>query len=113
METPDTPLRLTERAVAQVKDVIKAQKFEGYTFAVRVVPEGCNGLGYDINLHKETRPGDLIWEQDGVRLATDPMSSKYLQGTELDFVSTLQGARFTFSNPNAKSSCGCGTSFST
>jgi iron-sulfur cluster assembly protein len=106
-------LKLTERACQQVKDVMKAQGFEGYYFSVRVTPSGCSGMGYDLNLVKEARPDDLTWEQDGVKIATDPLSTQYLGGTEVDYVSSLQGAGFKFTNPNAKSSCGCGTSFST
>ena len=106
-------LTLTPRAIAQVKEVMKTQSFEGYFLTVRVVPAGCSGLGYDLNLMKETKPGDLVWEQDGVKLCTDPISTKYLNGTEVDFQSTETGAGFKFQNPNAKSSCGCGTSFST
>ena len=111
--TPTTPVKLTERAVARVKEIIKEQKFEGYFFAVRVVPAGCSGLGYDLNLVKESKPGDLIWDQEGVQIATDALSNKYLAGTEIDFQTGLQGAGFKFLNPNAKQSCGCGTSFST
>jgi iron-sulfur cluster assembly accessory protein len=106
-------LTLTEKAIAQVKDVMKTQNFEGYFLTVRVVPAGCSGLGYDLNLMKESKPGDLVWEQDGVKLCTDPISTKYLNGTEVDYQKTDMGAGFKFSNPNAKSSCGCGTSFST
>lgn len=106
-------LTLTAKAVEQVKEVMKTQGFEGYFLTVRVVPAGCSGLGYDLNLMKETKPGDLIWEQDGVKLCTDPISTKYLSGTEVDFHKSETGAGFKFSNPNAKSSCGCGTSFST
>jgi iron-sulfur cluster assembly accessory protein len=106
-------MRLTPGAVAQVREVIKAQGFEGYFFSIRVVPAGCSGLGYDLNLVKEAKPNDHIWEQDGIRITTDALSSKYLLGTEVDYVSTVTGAGFKFSNPNAKSSCGCGTSFST
>ncbi len=104
--------RLTERAVTQVKEIIQAQGFEGHFLTVRVVPAGCSGMGYDLNLSKETRPGDLVWEQDGLKIATDEMSQQYIGGTEVDYVSGLQGAGFKFNNPNAKSSCGCGTSFS-
>jgi iron-sulfur cluster assembly protein len=107
------PLKMTEKAVAQVKEVIRAQGFEGYFLSIRVVPAGCSGLGYDLNLVKESKPNDVIWEQDGIKLATDPMSVRYLNGTEVDYVTSLQGAGFKFSNPNAKSSCGCGTSFTT
>jgi iron-sulfur cluster assembly protein len=115
--TPNTPtsqlLKLTPAAVEQVKQVMKTQGFEGYLFSVRVVPSGCSGFGYDLNLVKEGKPGDVVWEQDGVRIATDGVSERYLQGTEVDYVSTVEGAGFKFSNPNAKSSCGCGNSFST
>ena len=107
------PLRLTERACAQVREVIKSQGFEGYVLAIRVAPAGCSGLGYDLNLVKDAKPGDLVWEQEGVLLATDPMSGQYLAGTEVDYQSGVTGAGFKFLNPNAKSSCGCGTSFST
>jgi iron-sulfur cluster assembly accessory protein len=111
--TPSSPVRLTEAAVTQVKKVIEAQGFQGYYFSIRVVPAGCNGLGYDLNMVREAKPGDLIWEQDGVKIATDALSNKYLSGTEIDFVSSVTGAGFKFNNPNAKSSCGCGTSFTT
>ena len=104
-------LRLTERALAQVKEIMQAQGMEGHALTVRVVPSGCSGFGYDLNLSRETRAGDLIWEQEGVRIATDEMSRQYLMGTEVDYVSGLQGAGFKFHNPNAKSSCGCGNSF--
>ena len=105
-------MRLTEAATQQVKEIIKAQGFEGHYLTVRVVPSGCSGFGYDLNLTKESRPGDVVWEQDGVKIATDEMSKQYLNGTEVDFVTGLHGAGFKFNNPNAKSSCGCGSSFS-
>ncbi|MBZ4417025.1 iron-sulfur cluster assembly accessory protein [Myxococcus sp. RHSTA-1-4] len=111
--TPGVAVRLTEAAIQQVKTVIKAQGFEGYFFSIRVVPAGCSGLGYDLNLVKESKAGDVVWEQDGVKIATDPMSVRYLEGTEIDYVSAITGAGFKFNNPNAKSSCGCGTSFTT
>jgi iron-sulfur cluster assembly protein len=111
--TPLVPVRLTPGAITQVKEVIKAQGFEGYFFSIRVVPAGCSGLGYDLNLVKEAKPNDHVWEQDGIRITTDALSSKYLLGTEIDYVSSVTGAGFKFGNPNAKSSCGCGTSFST
>lgn len=110
---PYSPLLLTPSAVSQVKDVMKAQGFEGYFLSIRVIPSGCSGLGYDLNLVKESKPGDHVWEQEGVRITTDALSSKYLLGTEVDFVTSVTGAGFKFNNPNAKQSCGCGSSFST
>jgi iron-sulfur cluster assembly protein len=103
---------LTEGAIRQVKSVMAQQKLEGAYLTVRVVPAGCSGLGYDLNLMNETKPGDILWEQDGVKLCTDAISTQYLSGTEMDWVVTDTSAGFKFSNPNAKSSCGCGTSFS-
>jgi iron-sulfur cluster assembly protein len=111
--TPAPTVRLTEAAVAQVKKVIQDQGFQDYLFSIRVVPAGCSGLGYDLNMVREAKPHDILWEQDGIKLTTDALSSQYLSGTEIDFVSSITGAGFKFNNPNAKSSCGCGTSFST
>ncbi|RKH52391.1 HesB/IscA family protein [Corallococcus aberystwythensis] len=117
--TPDSqpaasePVVLTAAAIAQVKTVIQAQGFQGYFFSIRVVPSGCSGLGYDLNLVKELKAGDQTWEQDGVTIATDALSAQYLSGTHIDYVTSVTGAGFKFENPNAKSSCGCGTSFTT
>ncbi|MFN0062765.1 MAG: HesB/IscA family protein [Myxococcaceae bacterium] len=108
-----TPIRLTPNAVNQVKTVMKSQGFDGHVLAVRVVPSGCNGFGYDLNLVKEAKSDDTSWEQDGIRIATDALSLQYLTGTEVDFVQEIQGAGFRFANPNAKGGCGCGQSFST
>lgn len=105
-------LQLTAAAVAQVKEVMAQQGFEGYVLTIRVIPSGCSGLGYDLNLVKESQKGDLVWTQDGVSMATDEMSRQYLSGTLVDFVRTDTAAGFKFNNPNARSSCGCGNSFS-
>ncbi len=103
---------LTARAVDQVKTVIAEQKLEGHFLTVRVVPAGCSGLGYDLNLVKESKAGDLVWNQDGVQICTDAMSITYLQGTTVDYLTSETQSGFKFENPNAKSSCGCGSSFS-
>ncbi len=111
--TPSFPLKLTARAVEQVKAVQKQQGFEGYYLSVRVVPAGCSGFGYDLNLVKDISSNDVVGEQDGIRLVTDALSQQYLAGTEVDYLVGTTGAGFKFENPNAKSTCGCGTSFST
>ena len=104
---------LTPNALDQLNVVIKDQGFEGFYVSIRVVPAGCSGLGYDLNLVKESKPGDVVWEQGGLKICTYPVSQKYLTGTEMDYVVGDTAAGFKFQNPNAKSSCGCGTSFST
>lgn len=110
-EAPST-MTLTERAVAQVKQVITEQKLDGHFLTVRVVPAGCSGLGYDLNLIDKSKEGDLVWEQDGVKMCTDAMSMQYLKGTVVDYLTSTTASGFKFENPNAKSSCGCGSSFS-
>jgi len=105
-------LLLTPAAVQQLKEVMVSQSLEGHLLAIRVVPAGCSGLGYDLNLVKEMKDGDLRWTQDGIEIITDKLSAKYLAGTHMDWVKTDTAAGFKFENPNAKSSCGCGSSFS-
>lgn len=109
---PATVFTLTERAVGQIKEVMKSQNLADHFLTVRVVPAGCSGLGYDLNLVKEKKDGDMTWEQEGIVIVTDALSVQYLQGTVVDYVKTDMAAGFKFENPNAKSSCGCGSSFS-
>ena len=90
---------LTARAVEQVKEVMKAQGFDGYYLTVRVVPAGCSGLGYDLNLLKDTKVGDVLWEQDGIKLATDGMSTRYLDGTEVGLRDLHPGRRLQVQQP--------------
>lgn len=112
-ETGKKPvLALTAAAVAQLKEVMQQQNLADHVLAIRVVPAGCSGLGYDLNLVKEGKPGDLTWQQDGITIVTDAISTKYLTGTEMDYVKGDTASGFKFNNPNAKSSCGCGSSFS-
>jgi len=105
-------MSLTERAISQIKQVIAEQQLEGHFLTVRVVPAGCSGLGYDLNLIEKSKDGDLVWEQDGVKMCTDLMSREYLKGTTVDYLTSPTQSGFKFENPNAKSSCGCGSSFS-
>ena len=79
---------------------------------VRVVPGGCSGFQYSMNIEEESRNGDFIVEQHGVRLFIDMFSAQYLNGITIDHTSNMMGSGFTFDNPNATGGCGCGTSFS-
>ncbi len=105
-------LTLTRAAVDQVRVFLTQEGQAAGLFSIRVSPSGCSGMGYDLSIGPTSRPGDLEWEQDGVRICTDPASSAYLAGTVVDYVSTLEGAGFKFANPQAKHACGCGSSFS-
>lgn len=106
------PIELTAKAVEMVKKAMEDQKLDGFTLRVAVVGGGCSGFNYDLDLIKETRPTDFTFLMDGLAVAIDPMSTQYLKGTVVDYVESLQGAGFKFQNPNAKSTCGCGSSFS-
>jgi iron-sulfur cluster assembly accessory protein len=107
------PIRLTDRAAAMVKETIERENLTGSGLRVAVVGGGCSGFQYSLDLDKEARPGDLVFEVAGVRCFVDPMSSMYLLGVEVDYVEGQFGqSGFAFKNPNAKHTCGCGSSFS-
>jgi iron-sulfur cluster assembly accessory protein len=103
---------LTAKAVEMVKDAIAKENLDGYGIRVGVVGGGCSGFQYSMDFEKEARVTDMVLEQDGIKLFVDPMSQMYLMGVTVDYVVGLQGAGFKFNNPNAKSTCGCGSSFS-
>ena len=108
---PGNPIVLTAKAVEMVKDAIAREGLEGHGIRVGVIGGGCAGFQYSMDFEKEPRPDDTTLEQDGVKLYVDPMSNMYLQGVTIDYVVGLQGAGFKFSNPNARTTCGCGSSF--
>src|SRR5436853_5075534 len=110
---PPPPVRLTDRAAAMVKETIERENLQGAGLRVAVVGGGCSGFQYSLDLEKESRSGDLIFEVKGVRCFVDPMSSMYLMGVEVDYVEGQFGqSGFAFKNTNAKHTCGGGASFS-
>ncbi len=105
-------LAMTDNAVKQVKGLIEAQKLENVYLRMGVKGGGCSGLSYSLELDNEIGPHDKTFEIDGVQVVCDKKSYLYLNGITLDYVMQGLTGGFTFVNPNAKSSCGCGTSFS-
>jgi iron-sulfur cluster assembly protein len=104
-------LALTETATKHVKKMLEEQKLQGVFLRMGVKGGGCSGLSYSLEFDSELGPHDKKFEVDGVTVVCDAKSYLYLNGTTLDYViEGLQGG-FTFINPQAKSSCGCGTSF--
>jgi iron-sulfur cluster assembly protein len=99
----------TESAVRELKRLLETEKVEGIRLAVK--GGGCSGLSYVLEFG-DSREGDNVVEQDGVRFLMDRKSSIYLKGIVLDFKEGLSGKGFVFQNPNASSTCGCGESFS-
>jgi iron-sulfur cluster assembly protein len=113
VETTAKPIvTLTENAVKEVKRLIEVNNLGNANVRVGVEGGGCAGFSYTMNFDNEIRPDDQVYEVDGVQVVVDVKSALYLQGTQLDYLNTLTGGGFQFSNPNAKQSCGCGTSFS-
>src|SRR5581483_6228849 len=105
-------LALTAKAAEKVKEIQSAENIEAsYGLRLRVVGGGCSGFAYDLYFDQALET-DRTFDSHGVKLLVDQMSLQYLAGTTVDYVEGLQGAGFKFGNPNVKSTCGCGSSFS-
>ena len=103
---------LTEKALKQVKQLMQSQQLDNVYLRMGVKGGGCSGLSYSLEFDNEIWPHDKKFDIDGVQVLCDTKSYLYLNGTTLDYVTEGLTGGFTFSNPSAKSSCGCGTSFS-
>jgi iron-sulfur cluster assembly accessory protein len=110
---PSINLSVTEPAAAEIKKFMASEEGlpETSGLRVRVVPGGCSGFQYSLNIEEESRQGDFILDEKGVRLFVDMFSAQYLNGVQIDYVTGVMGSGFTFTNPNATGSCGCGSSF--
>ena len=102
---------MTPVAVSRVKELMASQKLDDAFLRMGVRGGGCSGMTYDLQFDNELRKHDKQFEVDGVKVVVDVKSYLYLNGTTLDYVTQGLTGGFTFVNPNAKSSCGCGTSF--
>ena len=119
MESPNcTPnsgepvVRLTEKAVNQVKALLEREQLQGHGLRIGVTGGGCSGFSFALDFEREEKPGDLVTVIDGLAIYVDAQSASLLRGTVIDYVTGLQDAGFKFNNPNATGTCGCGTSFS-
>lgn len=112
MESIGTLLVLTTGAVEKIDEFIKDHGGADTTgLRVAVLPGGCSGFQYGLNVEDAPESDDEILDISGVRIFVDPFSAQYLDGIEIDYVSSMMGSGFTFSNPNATGGCGCGSSF--
>ena len=111
---PSVEVNVTTSAAEEIKKFMASEEDlpETAGLRVRVVPGGCSGFQYSLNIEEESRSGDFVVEQQGVRLFVDMFSAQYLNGIQIDYTSNMMGSGFTFENPNATGGCGCGTSFS-
>ena len=110
---PTVELNITPSAAEEVKKFMVSEDDlpETAGLRVRVVPGGCSGFQYSLNIEEESRQGDFVIEEEGVRLFVDMFSAQYLNGVTIDYTSNMMGSGFTFENPNATGGCGCGSSF--
>lgn len=105
-------LTLTETASEKVREFMEEQgAVESAGLRVAVLPGGCSGFQYGLNIEDAPEEDDEILERDGVKVFVDPFSAQYLEGVEIDYVQNFMGSGFSFSNPNANGGCGCGSSF--
>jgi iron-sulfur cluster insertion protein len=118
--TPDAPapmlteslINVTEAAAGKIRELLSEEGKTESGLRVFVQGGGCSGFQYGLMIEESGGVGDQMFESNGVRLFVDPVSVSYLRGAEVDFVDTITGGGFTIKNPNATSTCGCGSSFS-
>ena len=111
-EVKNAPLTLTASAIAKVKEIMAQQTPVPSGLRVGVVGGGCSGFSYSMQFETGAGAMDKTYEYDGLQVYVDATSLMYLQGATVDYIETLEGAGFKFDNPNTKSTCGCGSSFS-
>jgi iron-sulfur cluster insertion protein len=112
MSMMPSPLLFSDSAADKVKALIVEEGNDDLKLRVFVTGGGCSGLQYGFTFDEVTNEDDTILEKNGVHLLIDPMSYQYLIGAEIDYTEGLEGAQFVIKNPNASSTCGCGSSFS-
>ncbi|MCW5764547.1 MAG: iron-sulfur cluster insertion protein ErpA [Phycisphaeraceae bacterium] len=110
----DAPVRLSETAAREIKNIIQQQELDPAKIRLRVGVKGggCSGFSYLLDLTESQKDTDEAFEQHGITIICDPKSLIYLSGVNIDFKDEIMGRGFVFNNPNATSTCGCGSSFS-
>jgi len=110
--TDEADIIFSDSAASRVAQLIKEEKNSELRLRVYITGGGCSGFSYGFAFDETINEGDSSVYKNGVQLVVDPMSYQYLTGSTVDYLEDLQGARFFVSNPNAKTTCGCGSSFS-
>jgi iron-sulfur cluster insertion protein len=112
MSDAESPLIFTDSAASKVKTLIEEEGNDNLKLRVYVTGGGCSGFQYGFTFDENINDGDTAVENQGVTLLIDPMSYQYMVGAEIDYKEDLEGAQFVIRNPNATTTCGCGSSFS-
>ncbi len=111
LDAAELPLLFTAAAASKVNELIVEEGNPDLKLRVYISGGGCSGFQYGFTFDEERAEDDLAIEKDGVLLLVDPLSLQYLGGAEIDYTESLTGAQFVIRNPNAKTTCGCGSSF--
>lgn len=104
-------LVFTDSAANKVSELIAEEQNDQLKLRVYISGGGCSGFQYGFTFDENIEDGDTCIEKNGVTLLVDPMSGQYLQGAEIDYIENIEGAQFVIRNPNAETTCGCGSSF--
>ncbi len=105
-------MQFSQKAANKVKGLIEEEGNDRLMLRVFITGGGCSGFQYGFTFDEDMEDDDTVVERDGVKLVVDPMSFQYLEGAEVDYTEGLEGSRFIINNPNASTTCGCGSSFS-
>ena len=111
-ETKKAPIMLTSKAIAKVKEIMTQQTPAPAGLRVGVVGGGCSGFSYSMSFENSSGLMDKVFDMEGLKVFVDATSLTYLNGCTVDYLETLEGAGFKFENPNVRTTCGCGSSFS-
>ena len=111
-ETKKSPIMLTSKAVEKVKEIMAQQTPVPAGLRVGVVGGGCSGFSYSMSFENSSGLMDKVFDMEGLKVFVDATSLTYLNGCIVDYLETLEGAGFKFENPNVRTTCGCGSSFS-
>ncbi|MCC5826740.1 MULTISPECIES: iron-sulfur cluster insertion protein ErpA [Alkalimonas] len=112
MSEIQVPLEFTDAAANKVLALVTEEENPALKLRVYITGGGCSGFQYGFTFDEKVNEGDFVLEKQGVSMVVDPMSLQYLMGGTVDYTEGLQGSRFVVSNPNATTTCGCGSSFS-
>ena len=108
----ESQISLSNSATNKIRELVLEEQNPDLKLRVYIIGGGCSGFQYGFAFEEETEEGDFVINNDGVEMMVDPMSYPYLMGSVVNYKEDLQGSRFVIENPNAKTTCGCGSSFS-
>lgn len=111
-EAVETLVNITDPAAGKIKELLEQEDNPEYGLRLQVVGGGCSGFQYRLAFDDQIADDDEVVDHDGIKVIVDPLSARYVEGANIDYVETEMGAGFKVENPNVESTCGCGHSFS-